>query len=99
MATPDSVTGIGSRASYDGESLSPVTLPEVSGNGRMVFYEREFLSVVTFPDSVTAIGDCCESFSSVGIPDGVTSAGDGASSIAGENLQPCGGRTSSTTGK
>ena len=51
MTVPDSVPGVGSRASYDCESLSSVTVPEVTGIGSRSFYEREFLSVVTGSDS------------------------------------------------
>ena len=73
------VKQIGTRAFYDCQSLTSVTIPNsVTSIGDWAFYECELTSVA-IPNKVKSIGQgafsLCESLLSVTIPDSVTSMG------------------------
>ncbi len=78
-----SVTGIGSSAFADCDSLTSIVIPDsVTEIGDYAFYNCTDLTSIVIPDSVTSIGSSafsgCTGLTSVVIPDSVTSIGSSA---------------------
>ena len=78
-----SVTSIGSRAFYNGDCLTSVSIPNsVTSIGEYAFYGCTRLTSVTIPNRVTSIGsyvfEDCFGLTSVTIPNSVTSIGQRA---------------------
>lgn len=71
------ITGIGSYAFFDCDSLKSITIPNsVTSIGDDAFRSCNGLTSITIPNSVTSIGDYafynCDSLTSITIPDSVT---------------------------